>query len=47
VEVAFPVASTDDPAWKALVPDATTGSVGEKKLNDRADAAKETSPGKK
>ncbi|HEX5137657.1 MAG TPA: SUMF1/EgtB/PvdO family nonheme iron enzyme [Planctomycetota bacterium] len=46
VEVAFPIASTDDPAWKALVPDATTGQVGEKKFNDRADAAKETSPGK-
>lgn len=46
VEVAFPVASADDPAWKALVPLAS-GTIGGKKFEDRADAAKETSPGRK
>ncbi|MCK6458489.1 MAG: formylglycine-generating enzyme family protein [Planctomycetes bacterium] len=45
VEVAFPVASVDDPAWKALAP-ATPGRVGEKKPEDKADAPKETSPKK-
>lgn len=45
VEVAFPVASVDDPAWKALAPGAT-GKIGGKKFDDRIDAAKETLPKK-
>jgi hypothetical protein len=48
VEVAFPVASVDHPAWKSLTGAATTtGRLGDKKFDDRADAAKdakETSP---
>jgi formylglycine-generating enzyme required for sulfatase activity len=45
VEVAFPVASVDDPAWKALAPNA--GRAAEKKTEEKTDASKKTPVEKK